>query len=158
MRGDSHTHAACHAVGPAAKLSNFDFTSISDFRLQTSDSGPTHDACYSLGTESFSKESKMRIRCKDAFTVKSHFDFRLRLHFCFSDLSFQKVEWQSHDFRFQVRFQISGSRKGVKSKSGLRFQISDFRLPQGREIVNVSFISISGFDYRRAFLEKLSQT
>ena len=23
----------------------------------------------------------MRIRCKDAFTVKSHFDFRLRLHF-----------------------------------------------------------------------------
>ena len=72
--------------------------------------------------------------CKDAFTVKSHFDFRLRLHFCFSDLSFQKVEWQSHDFRFQVRFQISGSRKGVKSKSGLRLQISDFRLPQGSEI------------------------
>ena len=26
------------------------------------------------------------------------------------------------------------SRKGVKSKSGLRFQISDFRLPQGSEI------------------------
>ena len=50
------------------------------------------------------------------------------------------------------------SRKGVKSKSGLRFQISDFRLPQGREIVNVSFISISGFDYRRAFLENLRQT
>ena len=117
MRGDSHTHAACHAVGPAAKLSNFDFTSISDFRLQTSDSGPTHDACYSLGTESFLKESKMRIRCKDAFTVKSHFDFRLRLHFCFSDLSFQKVEWQ----RPKPRFQISGS-------------ISDFRLAQGSEI------------------------
>ena len=136
----------------------------------------------------FSKESKTG---KDAFTVKSHFDFRLRLHFCFSDLSFQKVEKQSHDFRFQVRFQISDSRKrqgreikigisisdfrfqtrarernrnrdfdfrfqisdsrkGVKLKWRFRFQISDFRLAQGREIVNVSFISISGFDCRVA--------
>ena len=104
---------------------------------------------------------------KDAFTVERHFDFRLRLHFCFSDLSFQKVERQSRDFRIQVRFQISDLRKGEESKSGLRFQISDFRLAQGseierevsisdfrlaqgREIVNVSFISISGFDCRVA--------
>ena len=131
---------------------------VSNFRLQTlaQHMMPVTPSVPNLFRRNPS--SKMRIRCKDAFTVKSHFDFRLRLHFCFSDLSFQKVEGQSHDYRFQVRFQISGSRKGVKSKSGLRFQISDFRLPQGREIVNVSFISISGFDYRRAFLEKLSQT
>ena len=97
----------------------------------------------------FSKESKTG---KDAFTAKSHFDFRLRLHFCFSDLSFQKVERQSRDFRIQVRFQISDLRKGEESKSGLRFQISDFKLAQGSEIEME--VSISDFRFQTCARER----
>ena len=160
-----------HAVGPAAKLSTSTSLrfQISDFRLQSSDSGPTHDACYSLGTESFSKEqnahpptkSKMHSQskltsisdfdCTSAFQT-SHFkkasdkamisDFRIGFRFQ------AHARERNRNREFDFRFQISDSRKGEKSKSGVRFQISYFRLAQGRELKSrVSFqfqVSISG--------------
>ena len=74
--------------------------------------------------------------------VISEFRFSFRFQTCARERN------RNRDFDF--RFQISDSRKGVKLKWRFRFQISDFRLAQGREIVNVSFISISGFDCRVA--------
>ena len=167
-------HRHTHPTYPAFSCSRtsgetvyFDFTSISDFRLQTSDSGPTHAACYSLGTESFSKEqdahppTKMHSQskltsisdfdCTSAFQT-SHFkkasdkamisDFRIGFRFQ------AHARERNRNPEFDFRFQISDSRKGEKSKSGVRFQISYFRLAQGRELKSrVSFqfqVSISG--------------
>ena len=57
----------------------------------------------------------------------------------------------------EQRSRAERSRKGAIARRHARSIAAQFA-DSDAEIVNVSFISISGFDYRRAFLEKLSQT
>ena len=96
-------------------------TSISDF-----------DCTSAFRTSDFKKWSRK------AIISDFRFDFRNQTQ--------ASERLRNRDFDF--RFQISDWYQVEKSKSRLRFQISDFRLAQGREIEIVSFISISGFDFR----------
>ena len=135
-----HTHPTYPAFScsrTSGETVYFDFTSISDFRLQTSDSGPTHDACYSLGTESFSKE-------QDAHPpTKMHSQSKLT---SISDFDCTSAFQTSHFKKASDKAMISDFR------IGFRFPAAGFRLTQGREIEIES--SISDFRFQTRAREK----
>ena len=92
--------------------------------------------------------------------IHSQPGFRFQVSIAFLRTSPLISESTAARLSFQISLLFSDFRVGVgaKSKSGVRFQISDFRLAQGRGIEIGSFISISGFDCRVDSQEKLSQT
>ena len=158
-----------HAVGPAAKLSTSTSLrfQISDFRLQTL---AQHMMPVTPSVPNLSRRNKMRIHLQRCIHSQSSLRFQTSIALLLFRPLISKDKTASDkamisDFRigfrfqaharernrnreFDFRFQISDSRKGEKSKSGVRFQISDFRLAQGRELKSrVSFqfqVSISG--------------
>ena len=112
----------------------------------------THAACYTPRPRSFSKEPD------------AHHDVHLptKMHSQLIPISISGFDcisaFETSDFRqrpsFRFQTSISGFRlsQGLKSKSRLRFQVSDFRLSPGSEIEIET--SISGFRFQTLTRER----